>query len=34
MQTEIETKQTNETSIKDDLHNGEIYLIKNNFRSL
>ena len=27
METEI--KQTNETSIKDDLHNGEIYLIKN-----
>ena len=26
---ETETKQTNETSIKDDLHNGEIYLIKN-----
>jgi hypothetical protein len=29
MQTESEIKETNDTSIKDDLHNGEIYLIKN-----
>lgn len=29
MQTETETNTLNETSIIDDLHNGEIYLIKN-----
>jgi len=33
VETETEIKQTNETSIKDDLHNWEIYLIKNKINS-